>query len=187
MDKRQRQSEFVDCEMPGTPNLRRPSTGEFQEHDSITEVSEDSSPDILQVFQDDQSATNSAMQLDSLSNKPHQEVGSSFPQFPRLPLELRYLVWEAAIPEPAIVPRSWNSTFGYTLQRSVPSVLQACSESRRLLIAPARSSHAASSPKYQLVQRHGRNDEGVYLNWRAESMWIYRGCKCVPCRSKLVS
>lgn len=153
------------------------STVEVQEPESIDATSEGFSPDILHVFQDEQNPSTTAMHPNSLTEVAHQNRHSSFPHFARLPVELRYLVWEAAVPDPAVIPRTWHSVFGYNLQRKVPSVLQVCSEARRLLIAPSKGSYAASSPKYQLVRHHGRSDGGVYLNWRAESMWIYRGCE----------
>lgn len=157
--------------MTGLATLRCP--GEFSSAgfaDSRSDTSEYFSPDILHVFQDDQDPI-------SRANMAHQDHPSSFTHFSRLPIEVRYLIWEAAVPDPATVPRTWNSPFGYSLRRKVPAVLHACPESRRLLTAPAKGSYAASCPKYQLVQRPGRYDEGVYLNWRAESIWIHRGCK----------
>ncbi|KAJ4422036.1 hypothetical protein N0V82_003332 [Gnomoniopsis sp. IMI 355080] len=147
--------------------------GNLQEPGSKIETTRCFSPDILHVFNDDQDANMRTMLVEDLTDQ--HSAPSSFPQFSRLPIELRYLIWEAALPEPTIVPRTWNSPFGYNLHRKVPEVLQACSESRRLLIASAETAQGAPTPKYQLVQRRDRRDEGVYLNWRTDSIWIYRG------------
>lgn len=162
--------------MTGPLDLEISSTGKLQEFDRGTE-GEDFIPDILHVFQDEQDLSTTARHSNPSAKMKQQNRPSSFPHFSRLPVELRYLVWEAAVPDPAVIPRTWNSILGYNLQRKVPSVLHACSEARRLLIAPSKGSSAALSPKYHLVRHHGRSNEGVYVNWRAESIWIYRGCK----------
>lgn len=138
------------------------------------------SPDILHIFRDDKTEVPaSPLTPKTISSLPSEELLSQFPQFQRLPLEIRYLIWEAAVPEPTVVPRTWNnSKFRYNLQRSVPAVLQACAESRGLLVAQSQAGRAASaSPKYELVQTRGREDEGVYMNFDKDSIWVYRGCE----------
>lgn len=155
-------------------SLRRPSTASIQEADLKTE-SRCFNPDILHVFSDEKDAhIRSVLSEDLL---PSHNILSSFPQFSRLPIELRYLIWEAALPEPTIIPRTWNSICGYNLHRKVPEVLQVCSESRRLLIASAECIQGPQTPKYELVQRRDQRNEGVFLNWWTDSIWIYRGCK----------
>lgn len=165
--------------MTGIASLRRPSTDDFSEPELKTETVRYFSPDILHLFTDDQDANTHtpAISPKTRATATPLDAPPAFPQFPRLPAELRYLIWEAAMPEPTITPRTWNSICGYKLQRKVPAVLQACHESRRLLIASAETMQGTPSLKYQLVQRRGRRDEGVYLNWRTDSIWIYRGCK----------
>lgn len=136
-------------------------------------VTECFSPDILHVFRDEQQD----------GNRAPPPFPSTFPQFRDLPPELRFLVWEAALPDPTVVPRTWNNAkFRYNLQRRVPPVLQACAESRELLIAKPGArvgggggGDLTAAPKYQLVQTRGRDDEGVYMNFDRESIWIYRG------------
>lgn len=157
--------------------LRRASADNFQEPDLKIENTRYFSPDILHVFRDGQDANTQPNSTITLASMPHHDIPSAFPQFQRLPRELRYLIWEAAVPEPTIIPRTWNSTCGYKLQRKVPAVLQACYESRRLLITSAESVRKAPTSRYQLVQRRDQRDEGVYLNWRTDSIWIYRGCE----------
>lgn len=164
-----------ESDMAGLESLRRPSLSSFQEPDLKTESTRCFSPDILRVFSDDQDVNMRTTPSEDFM--PEHDASSFFPQFSRLPIELRYQIWEAALPEPTIVPRTWNTPFGYNLHRKVPEVLQACSESRRLLIAPAETMQGAPSLKYQLVRRRDRRDEGVYLNWRTDSIWIYRGCE----------
>lgn len=161
--------------MAGLLSLRRPSTANIQEADLKTESTRCFNPDILHVFSDDQDTNIRSILSDDLL--PQQNAPSCFPQFSRLPIELRYLIWEAALPEPTIVPRTWDSTCGYNLHRKVPEVLQVCSESRRLLIASAESIQGPQTPKYELVQRRDQRNEGVFLNWWTDSIWIYRGCK----------
>lgn len=166
--------------------------GDPQEAEVKAHVTECFSPDMLQVFMDEQ-------QDESNSNSPSPSPSppmvpscspSQFPQFRHLPPELRCLVWEAALPEPTVVPRTWdNARFRYTLQRMVPPVLQACSESRGLLVARAGATTGRSpgaAPRYQLVRARGRgggDDEGVYMNFDRESIWIYRGCKFAASRA----
>lgn len=146
------------------------------------EASECFNPDILHVFMDDEETANPASILNHSPCDRPPVPASTFPQFPHLPAELRYLIWEAAVPEPTVVPRTWSyGDFRYTLKRKVPAVLQACSEARRLLVgspAVAPGVNCRSQvPKYRLVQRRGREDEGVYVDWRVDSIWIYRGCE----------
>ena len=103
---------------------------------------------------------------------PEKDV-PSFPQFRRLPLELRLAIWEYALPEAAVIPRVWNNdkqTFG--LSRPVPSVLQVCLESRHALITCCPE-HDKSGTKYQLTSNPG----GVFVNWARDSIWISRGCE----------
>lgn len=144
----------------------------------MKEVTECFSPDILHVFRDEQDSSQPSI----LSSRPRSPASlsspSSFPQFQRLPPELRCLIWEAALPEPTVVPRTWNNAkFRYNLQRKVPPVMQACAESRGLLIAPSEETWVSAVPKYQLVQTRGRNDEGVYMDFKTDAIWVYRGCK----------
>lgn len=158
---------------------RRAST--ISEADIKASIDEYISPDILHIFRDDKIEVPAS----TLTPKPKtssrsEELLSLFPQFQRLPVEIRYLIWEAAVPESTVVPRTWNnSKFRYNLQRSVPAVLQACAESRNLLVAqPQAGPMAHTSPKYELVQTKGREDEGVYMNFDKDSIWVYRGCEC---------
>lgn len=138
------------------------------------------SPDILHIFREDRAeAPANSLTPKAHSSAPPEETLSQFPQFQRLPLEIRYLIWEAAVPEPTVVPRTWNNAkFRYNLQRNVPAVLQACAESRGLLVAQPGSARAGGiAPKYELVQTRGREDEGVYMNFDKDSIWVYRGCE----------
>lgn len=140
------------------------------------------SPDILHIFREDNKAEAPASPLTSKtasssgpSSSEEELLSSRFPQFQRLPVEIRYLIWEAAVPEPTVVPRTWNNAkFRYNLQRSVPAVLQVCAESRGLLVAQPG---AARTAKYELVQTRGREDEGVYMDFDKDSIWVYRGCE----------
>lgn len=163
--------------MATTPQVyqcRRASS--ISEADIKASVDEYISPGILQIFRDDKTE----VPAKTNNSAPSEEILSQFPQFQRLPLEIRYLIWEAAVPESTVVPRTWNnSKFRYNLQRNVPAVLQACVESRSLLVAQtgAAARTANSSPKYELVQTKGREDEGVYMNLDKDSIWVYRGCE----------
>lgn len=164
-------------EVATTPQVyqcRRASS--ISEADIKASVDEYISPDILQIFRDDKTEVPAKTNNSAASD----EILSQFPQFQRLPLEIRYLIWEAAVPESTVVPRTWNnSKFRYNLQRNVPAVLQACAESRGLLVAQpgAAARTASASPKYELVQTKGREDEGVYMNFDKDSIWVYRGCE----------
>jgi hypothetical protein len=54
-----------------------------------------------------------------------------FPQFPRLPLELRIQIWRYAVVDNSrIVEVHWASENGFTLNSYAPAVLSACRESR---------------------------------------------------------
>lgn len=155
----------------------------ISEVDIKASVDEYISPDILHIFREDR-AEAPARPLTAKTNSsiPSEETLSQFPQFQRLPLEIRYLIWEAAVPESTVVPRTWNNAkFRYNLQRSVPAVLQACAESRSLLVPQPGSRTGGIAPKYELVQTRGREDEGVYMNFDKDSIWIYRGCELISC------
>lgn len=146
-----------------------------------SETSESFNPDILHVLLGDSGSAHApSIFSESLGRTSGRRASSSFPQFQQLPAELRHLIWEAAVPDATVVPRTWG-TFRYSLQRKVPAVLQACSESRRHLIDQSRESRRrAAPPKYQLVQGCGDESHGVYVDWRADSVWIYRGCEHTP-------
>lgn len=154
---------------------RRAST--ISEADIKASVDEYISPDILHIFREDKPEAPAKIN----NSAPSDKILSQFPQFQRLPLEIRYLIWEAAVPEPTVVPRTWNNNkFRYNLQGGVPAVLQACAESRGLLVAqPGASRRAGASPKYELVQTRGHKDEGVYMDFEKDSIWVYRGCEFV--------
>ncbi|KAH8770009.1 hypothetical protein F5883DRAFT_59907 [Diaporthe sp. PMI_573] len=145
-------------------------------------VEEYISPDILHIFREDKVEAPAGPLTPSpkaSTSARSEEKPSQFPQFQRLPPEIRYLIWEAAVPEPTVVPRTWNNAkFRYNLQRGVPAVLQACAESRALLVAqtPGAASGVAP-PKYELVRTPGREDEGVYMDFDRDSIWVYRGCE----------
>lgn len=169
-----RQNPTIKMADPTSPRCR--SAGEFLEPESKVETSEYFSPDILHVLMGDAGNDTPSIFSKSLSKSSPRGLPSLFPQFQHLPTELRYLIWEAAVPEPTVVPRTWG-TFTYNLQRKVPAVLQACSESRRHLISQPQTSRRFTTPKYQMVQTCGRGDENVYMDWQADSIWIYRGCE----------
>lgn len=159
---------------PVSPRCR--NTDSIHEPEAKVETSESFNPDILHVFMHDADGSTPSIFSTPPSKTAPPTVTTSFPQFPYLPTELRYLIWEAAAPEPTVVPRTWER-FGYNLQRRVPPVLQACSESRRHLIDQSGRSRRSEKPGYQLVQTRGRKDKGVYMDWQADSIWIYRGCE----------
>lgn len=167
--------------MTGPASSHCRSIGDFLEPEMKTEeVSEYFSPDILHVFMDDDEGNKSSIFSKTQGNMPLRTSPSSFPQFQQLPMELRCLIWEAAVPEPTVVPRTWsNRKFRYNLHRKIPAVLQACSEARRLLVTQLERTHPSACPKYQLTQTRGRDDEGVYMDWQADSVWIYRGCELI--------
>lgn len=153
---------------------------DFPEPATKTDMSKYFSPDILRVFMDDRDSDVQPIFPQNIVGTTSNKASSPsyFPQFQFLPPEIRWMVWEAALPEPTIVPRTWsNSHFSYILQRKVPSVLQACSEARQLLIEKCQTPSIISAPRLQLVQPRSRVDEGVYMNWRTDSVWIYRGCE----------
>lgn len=155
----------------------------ISEADIKASVDEYISPDILHIFREDRAeAPASPLTAKTNSSIPSEEISSQFPQFQRLPLEIRYLIWEAAVPESTVVPRTWNNAkFRYNLQRSAPAVLQACAESRGLLVAQQGSARTGGvAPKYEVVQTRGREDEGVYMNFDKDSIWVYRGCEYFP-------
>lgn len=177
----------------GPQNIKMDSTQAFRclRSSSISEsemkptVDEYISPDILHIFREDKVEA-PAGPLTLLSNassptSPEKEKLSQFPQFQHLPAEIRHLIWEAAVPEPTVVPRTWNNAkFRYNLQRSNPAVLQACAESRALLVAnPSGAVRPARGValKYELVRTPGRDDEGVYMDFERDSIWVYRGCE----------
>lgn len=152
------------------------NAGDLPRHETKIETSEYFNPDILHVLMDDAGNDTPSIFPKSLGKTHPRGSPSSFPQFQYLPTELRCLIWGAAVPEATVVPRTWGK-FKYNLQRNVPAVLQVCSESRRHLISQSERSRRSTTPKYQLVRTCRGGDESVYINWQADSIWIYRGCE----------
>ncbi|POS71776.1 hypothetical protein DHEL01_v209830 [Diaporthe helianthi] len=151
------------------------------------------SPDMIHIFREDKADAPAGPLTPPTSPPPpakarvvpaRSDQGQTpwhFPQFKRLPPEIRYLIWEAAVPEPTVVPRTWsNAKFRYKLRRGAPAVLQACAESRALLVAQQPHQPGAAgggvAPRFELVRMPGREDEeGVYMDFDRDSIWIYRG------------
>lgn len=173
--------------MDSTQAVRCQRASSISESEIKPTVDEYISPDILHIFREDKAeAPAGPLTLFSKPSSPagpEKEKLSQFSQFQHLPPEIRYLIWEAAVPEPTVVPRTWNNAkFRYNLQRSVPAVLQACAESRALLVTdPSGAARAASDGtpnlKYKVVRTPGRDDEGVYMDFERDSIWVYRGCE----------
>lgn len=150
-------------------------------------VDEYISPDIIHIFREEKvEAPAGPLTPPAKARAPtrskeeeEEETLCQFPQFQCLPPEIRYLIWEAAVPEPTVVPRTWNNArFSYNLRRGAPAVLQACAESRALLVARQPGPPPAGggvAPKYKVVRMPGRVDEGVYMDLERDSIWIYRG------------
>ncbi|KAH7418707.1 hypothetical protein BKA64DRAFT_655026 [Cadophora sp. MPI-SDFR-AT-0126] len=60
-----------------------------------------------------------------------ESTSPTFPQFPRLPKELRLGIWTLALPGPCTIEQVWNhAKVKWEFVRGIPAVLQACSESR---------------------------------------------------------
>lgn len=105
---------------------------------------------------------------------------SEFHLFPFLPPELRFLIWEYALPKGVRVSRVWNnSKLRYNLRRPVPTVLHACRETRDWFIRRtiSRPMSYSSSSNYQLIRLRGREGGGVYINWANDDIHIVRGCE----------
>lgn len=175
------------------PSHSRHTEGHPEEHASEqqqSEFAETFTPDILHVFlnDEDKDITNSKPANSLFSSRRNSmtttvskttPTTTSFSLFGKLPREVRYLIWEAAMPESVVVPRTWDAVLGYRLRRKVPAVLQVCTESRRLLVSRSEelmARRAAASPKYQRVRMSAFQEGFVCLNWRADSIWISRGC-----------
>jgi hypothetical protein len=171
------------------PRCPRPTgNSQWPETETKANIEEYISPDILLIFREDKAEAPAGPLAQSTeasgpARPEKQEELSRFPQFQRLPPEIRYLIWEAAVPEPTAVPRTWNNAkFRYNLQRGVPAVLQACAESRALLLAQSPAAASGVGPKYQLVRTPGREDEGAYMDFDRDAVWVYRGCEfCCFC------
>lgn len=169
-------------EMANTQATRCQRASSISEPATKPSVDEYISPDIIHIFREDKAGAPAGPLTPSprakAPTRSNEEKSCQFPQFQRLPSEIRYLIWESAVPETTVVPRTWNNAkFRYNLRRGVPAVLQACAESRALLVAQQPRPAAASvAPKYELVRIPGREDEGVYMDFDRDSIWIYRGC-----------
>lgn len=184
---------FQKIKMASAQASRCQRASSISESEIKPSVDEYISPDILHIFREDRAEApvgplTPSLKASNNSARPEEKDSSQFPQFQRLPPEIRYLVWEAAVPEATVVPRTWNNAkFRYNLQRGVPAVLQACAESRALLVAQQPGAGRAASgggggggvapPKYELVRTPGREDEGVYMDFDRDSIWVYRGCE----------
>lgn len=89
---------------------------------------------------------------------------TEFTLFPKLPIELRLLIWSFATPEPAIVVQRKSSFKGrrFFFDRPVPAILQANQESRNEFIEsePDKKNKLPKAAQLRL-ERH-RHDHPVY-------------------------
>ncbi|CZR59336.1 uncharacterized protein PAC_09228 [Phialocephala subalpina] len=77
-------------------------------------------------------ASKAPAQPSTTTLKAETELFSEFTLFPKLPIELRLLVWTLAAPAPTTIVQRKSSVKGrsYFFDRPVPAFLQACRESR---------------------------------------------------------
>ena len=94
-----------------------------------------------------------------------------FSLFLSLPRELRLRIWALALPSYSLIRRVWNNDkFSHALQRRVPPVLQACSESRYELIG------TFSALRFHQLQQREHERGYIYVNWKTDEVYIPRGC-----------
>ncbi|EXF85357.1 hypothetical protein CFIO01_02571 [Colletotrichum fioriniae PJ7] len=103
----------------------------------------------------------------------------TFHLFKDLPPEIRTKIWRLAAPKPAVVERISNSTtLAYGLHRSVPALLQVCQESRAEMLYDPENPRGLRDEQFEMMhlsRGHQAQDKGVYMNYRHDTLLIYRG------------
>ncbi|KAK7438139.1 hypothetical protein CaCOL14_011897 [Colletotrichum acutatum] len=103
----------------------------------------------------------------------------TFHLFKDLPPEIRTKIWRLAAPKPTVVERISNSTtLAYGLHRPVPALLQVCQESRAELLYDPQDPHGLRDEQFEMMhlsRGHQAQGKGVYMNYRHDTLFIYRG------------
>jgi hypothetical protein len=85
-----------------------------------------------------------------------------FPLFPRLPFEIRYMIWRAALPGPRLVVLLYNEDKGACTSRSpLPICLCICSESRK-----------EAKLFYRLMFATHRAEASIYLDPHIDEVYL---------------
>ncbi|KAK1491841.1 hypothetical protein CTAM01_10164 [Colletotrichum tamarilloi] len=103
----------------------------------------------------------------------------TFHLFKDLPPEIRTKIWRLAAPKPAVVERISNSTtLAYGLHRPVPALLQVCQESRAEMLYDPENPRGLRDEQFEMLhlsRGHQAQGKGVYMNYRHDTLLIYRG------------
>ncbi|KXH33319.1 hypothetical protein CSIM01_03233 [Colletotrichum simmondsii] len=103
----------------------------------------------------------------------------TFHLFKHLPPEIRTKIWRLAAPKPAVVERVSNSTtLAYGLHRPVPALLQVCQESRAEMLYDPENPRGLRDEQFEMLhlsRGHQAQGKGVYMNYRHDTLLIYRG------------
>ncbi|KAK0376581.1 hypothetical protein CLIM01_06060 [Colletotrichum limetticola] len=103
----------------------------------------------------------------------------TFHLFKDLPPEIRTKIWRLAAPKPAVVERISNSTtLAYELHRPVPALLQVCQESRAEMLYDPENPRGLRDEQFEMLhlsRGHQAQGKGVYMNYRHDTLFIYRG------------
>ncbi|KAL2877210.1 hypothetical protein SGCOL_007606 [Colletotrichum sp. CLE4] len=103
----------------------------------------------------------------------------TFHLFKDLPTEIRLKVWRLAAPKPAVAERMPNNlTMSYGLQRPVPALLQVCQESRTEMLYDPENPRGLRDDQYEMMYLspgHRAQGKGVYMNYRDDTLFMYRG------------
>ncbi|PMD17393.1 hypothetical protein NA56DRAFT_579130, partial [Hyaloscypha hepaticicola] len=97
-----------------------------------------------------------------LSRETVRSSLKEFPLFPRLPFEIRHLIWREALPGPRLVELLYDEDIGACISRSpLPICLWICSESRK-----------EAKLFYRLMFATDRAEASIYLDPRIDEVYL---------------
>ncbi|KAE8452549.1 hypothetical protein EG329_000452 [Mollisiaceae sp. DMI_Dod_QoI] len=113
------------------------------------------------------------------NGQPQSVILDKFTLFPKLPLELRLIIWALVAPAPAIIIQRKSTVKGrrFHFSRAVPTVLHVCRESRMEYLETGSSDETlerrrAAHPLYKLYFRNrSKKSAGVYMDMDIDSFW----------------
>lgn len=112
--------------------------------------------------------------ITSLQKRAKSKDSQSFPYFPKLPLELRTMIWELVAEEPRVLIVRARSNQG--LCASIPPILHICSESRA--IGLENYSYAFKEEESEYVEASTSDEKvnmispGIYFNFERDTLYF---------------
>jgi hypothetical protein len=127
------------------------------------------------------------------TNNRRARKPTKFTRFPKLPIELRYIIWSFALPDARVIEILWNSQSNkYYTDAPQPTVLRVNKESRGEALrfyeawvvnarkepsaTPSRLTRSASAKKKQYEEEQSKQNTpilfGTYINFSTETVYF---------------